>query len=114
MYASPTHATTTTSPSCTAGRLTGVTVLPVAAIDAHGALDALEAAVRSTVDDEAAWLETQLALLRRAMLQLRPVFGDAIADPRAAQAERTLHLVAAAFRERLTTLDAAAAALRSE
>ena len=85
-----------------------MTSLPV------GAIDALEAALRGTVDGEAEWLETQLALLRRALLQLRRVSGDAAPGASAEQVERTLHLVTAAFRERLSTLDAAATALRPE
>lgn len=87
------------------------------------ALDDLETAIRETVENEATWLETQHALLRRALLLLRKdtegtqsahgPAGDSV-DPHTTQVERTLHLVSAAFRERLTRLDSAAAALRPE
>ena len=84
------------------------------------AIDDLETAIRETVENEATWLETQHALLRRALLLLRRDSDstgrvtDASADPHTTQVERTLHLVSAAFRERLTSLDSAAAALRPE
>ena len=81
------------------------------------AIDDLETAIRETVENEATWLETQHALLRRALLLLRTdsdiTRGDA-PDRHTSQVERTLHLVSAAFRERLTSLDSAAAALRPE
>ena len=82
-----------------------------------GALDALEDAVRESIEGEATWLETQHALLRRALLQLHSystMEGGPPAPPSLAQAERMLQLVSSAFRERLTSLDSAAAALRSD
>ena len=113
MWRSPTFATVRAPRSCGVGRLCAVTLFPS---DAPGAIDALEDAVRETIEGEAAWLETQHALLRRALLQLRSLSsgGDAHISPSVTQAERTLQLVSAAMRERLTSLDSAAAALRSD
>ena len=81
--------------------------------DSVGAIDALEEAVRESIEGEATWLETQHALLRRALLQLHSAAADD-APPGLSQAERMLQLVSAAMRERLTSLDGATAALRSE
>ena len=77
-------------------------------------LDALETAVLGTVEGEAAWLEAQLSQLRRALLVLSPTADGAGPDPRIGQFDRTLQQLAAAFRDRLATLDAVAAALRPD
>ena len=113
MRRSATRATVRAPPSCHAGRLCAVTLFPT---DASGTIDALEDAVRQSIEGEATWLETQHALLRRALLQLHSLTssGEAGVSPSVAQAERALQLVSAAMRERLTSLDSAAAALRSE
>ena len=81
------------------------------ALEAVGGLDALEEAVKQSIEGEATWLETQHALLRRALLQ---VHAACAGDVSLSQAERTLQLVSAAMRERLTSLDSAAAVLRSD
>ena len=84
-------------------------------LDSVGAVDALEEAVRESIDGEATWLETQHALLRRALLQLHACSsGVSDVPPPVVQAERMLQLVSAAMRERLTSLDSAATALRPE
>ena len=113
MWRSPTSASVRAPPSWDAGRLCAVSLFPT---DASGAIDALEEAVRESIEGEATWLETQHALLRRALLQLHALCssGDSHIAPSITQAERTLQLVSAAMRERLTSLDSAAAALRSE
>ena len=81
------------------------------ALESVGELDALEEAVRQSIEGEATWLETQHALLRRALLQIQAAGAG---DAPLTQAERTLHLVSAAMRERLVSLDSAASVLRAE
>ena len=85
--------------------------MTIFALEAVGGLDALEEAVKQSIEGEATWLETQHALLRRALLQLRAACAD---DAALTQAERTLQLVSAAIRDRLTSLDTAATVLRSD
>ena len=85
-----------------------MTVFPV---DAVGEIDALEEAIRQSIEGETTWLETQHALLRRALLQLQAAGAG---DVPLAQAERTLQLVSAAVRERLASLDGVSTVLRSE
>ncbi len=77
-------------------------------------MDVLERVIRDTAEYEASWLETQHALLRRALLLLHAGSDGAPEDPRIVQVERTLQLVTASFRERLAQLDATAAELRLE
>ena len=107
IFRSLSHARLRPNVSCGAGSLYRVTSLPTE-------IDVLEDVIRETVDHEASWLETQYALLRRAQLLLRPGSDAATHDQRTMQVEDTLRLVSAAFRERLTSLDSTAAALRLE
>jgi hypothetical protein len=77
-------------------------------------MDVLERVLQDTVEYEASWLETQHALLRRAIVLLHSGSDGAPDDPLFVQVERTLHLVTAAMRERLAHLDATVAELRLE
>ena len=111
MRRSPTPARVRTPPSSHVGRLCAVTLFPAELVDSLGTLDALEEAVKASIEGETTWLETQHALLRRALLQLQAACAG---DVSLTQAERTLQLVSAAMRERLTSLDSAASVLGSD
>ena len=115
MRRSATLATVRAPPSSRAVRLCAVTLHTAETVGTLGAVDALEEAVRESIEGETKWLETQHALLRRALLQLHTLnAADGGPSPSLAQAERMLQLVSSAFHERLTSLDSAAAALRPE